>query len=303
MVIRPITDIDLYKHKVPEFADHLLLTQRFEKAISLDMGLTGFGIISCLEGEADFTLNGQKLSINTNSFAILNKGSKLMISVDKIPGQPLLLFFRSILANVVAAEIFYKQPNTEQDLTYQELSDHSLTEHIHYTNASLKQALEQVIQLSQSCASFQALKTDALLRSLLQNLSEENHKALAISARLPVVKKSTRVDLYKRLSLAKSWMDKHLTDHISLNDSADIAMMNPAHFLRNFKTAFGITPHQYLMKKRLRLAKKLLRETQQPIQEISEQLGFEVLSSFSYQFKQQEGISPRAYRTLISGSK
>lgn len=301
MVIRPIlSGVHKDMHKVPEFADHLMLIQRFEQSASLEFGLTGFGMITCLEGEAQFALNDQRLHLDTSSFAIVNQGSTLAITVDKTPAKPVILFFRSILADVVTAEIFHRQVGQEEELSYAELKDYSLTEHIHYANASVTQILEQAIQLSQSCASFQALKTDALLRSLLQSLGQENYEAIALSTRLPVVKKSTRVDLYKRLSHTKSWMDEHLTDNIALEDYAGMALMNPAHFLRNFKTAFGITPHQYLMQKRLELAKKLLQKTQQSVQEISEQIGFDVLSSFSYQFKKQEGISPSQFRRQIT---
>ncbi|MCE7991822.1 MAG: helix-turn-helix transcriptional regulator [Roseivirga sp.] len=296
MIIRPITTgISNKNDTVPEFADHLFLTEVFESTFSHDFGLTGFGLITCLRGQTLFYINDQNLLLDSSSFAVVNRGSRLKLS-GKSASQPVLVFFRSILADVVAAEIFHKNVDSEKEPTYEELRDRSLIEHIHYTRASLNSQLRQVMRLSQSCASFQALKTDALLRSLLQNLSEENYKAIAISSRLPVVKKSTRVDLYKRLSLAKNWMDEHLTANIALQNSAGIAMMNPEHFLRNFKTAFGITPHQYLMQGRLKLAKKLLTETSLSIQEISEQLGFEVLSSFSYQFNRQEGLSPSAYR-------
>lgn len=301
MIIRSIAScFNLESKIVPEYADHLLLTEPLEQVLTMGLGLSGFGLITCLSGQADFRINDQKLSLDASSFAVVNKGSRLSLSVNKLPSQPVLLFFRSILANVVAAEIFYKQTHSKAALTYGELSDHSLIEHIHYANASVKEHIGQVIALSQSCASFQALKTDALLRNLLQSLSDENHKAIAISSKLPVIKKSTRIDLYKRLCLAKSWMNEHLTDNITLDDSAGIAMMNSAHFLRNFKTAFGTTPHQYLMQGRLNLAKSLLKDTQLPIQEISEKVGFEVLSSFSYQFGRQEGLSPRAYRMQVN---
>ncbi len=300
MVIRPIVSgFHLDMHKVPVFADHLMLAQRFEHPFSQELGLTGFGLVTCLEGEAQFIINDQRLQLNTSSFAVINRGSRLVINVDETPARPVLLFFRSILADVVAAEIFHRRSGHDKELSYAELKDYRLTEYVHYTHASVKEVLEQAMQLSQSCASFQALKTDALLRSLLQSLGQENYEAIAVSARLPVVKQSTRVDLYKRLSHTKSWMDEHLTEDISLDDYADMALMNPAHFLRNFKTAFGITPHQYMMEKRLELAKKLLLNTRQSVQEISEQIGFDVLSSFSYQFKKQEGLSPSQFRKQV----
>lgn len=150
--------------------------------------------------------------------------------------------------------------------------------------------------MGSSCASFQALKTDAIVRAILNDLATENLQALAVSKALPAIKTSTKTDLYRRLKITRNFMDHHYHQVPDLDTLAAIAMMNREYFLRNFKLAFDITPHQYLMQKRMSWAKEQLTGGQEPIQSIAEQVGFETLSSFSYQFKKTTGLSPSQYR-------
>lgn len=77
---------------------------------------------------------------------------------------------------------------------------------------------------------------------------------------------------------------------------ADVAMLNRYHFIRLFKEAFGITPHQYMTDMRVNEAKKLLLKNELTISQICYQVGFSSLSSFSLLFKERTGISPSKFR-------
>ena len=71
--------------------------------------------------------------------------------------------------------------------------------------------------------------------------------------------------------------------------------MSPAYFSRSFKAAFGETPHQYLMSRRMERAKALLRAGA-TVTDVCMAVGFSSLGSFSTQFKRLVGESPSAYR-------
>lgn len=69
-----------------------------------------------------------------------------------------------------------------------------------------------------------------------------------------------------------------------------------SHAIRVFKAAYGITPYQYLLQKKLSLAKMMLEGTQLSIQEISASLGFRDSHYFSSFFKREAGVSPQKFR-------
>ena len=204
-----------------------------------------------------------------------------------------LLYFNTVLSDILSVEIFNRN---EPVPTFETASDFALLEHVHYQNASLKNHLTLLLDLGNSCASFHALKADMLIRSMLDDLVAENYEAMRTSANLKVVRKATRVDLFKRLQLARQWIDENYAARVSLRQAADIAMLNQEHFLRMFKQAYQQTPHQYLTQLRLEKAKLLLKQTSEHVSSISHQVGFESLSSFSGLFKQKVGSTPGEFR-------
>jgi AraC-like DNA-binding protein len=77
---------------------------------------------------------------------------------------------------------------------------------------------------------------------------------------------------------------------------ARAAHASPAHFSRSFRDAFGETPHQYLLTRRMERAKHLLRSSSLSVTEISLEVGFQSLGSFSAAFKRIVGATARDYR-------
>jgi AraC family transcriptional regulator len=68
------------------------------------------------------------------------------------------------------------------------------------------------------------------------------------------------------------------------------------HFLRTFKSLTGITPHQWLLRARLRDAAQRLLTGRDPVREIALDVGFEDLSNFIRSFRAEFGVSPGGYR-------
>ncbi len=114
--------------------------------------------------------------------------------------------------------------------------------------------------------------------------------------RLPAVRAATRAEIYCRLHRARDFMEARLMEPISLNQIADAAWFSPHHFLRLFKQMFGETPHQYLTRRRIEVARQMLTRSDQSVTEICSTLGFESLGSFSWLFRRYNGESPEKFR-------
>ena len=119
--------------------------------------------------------------------------------------------------------------------------------------------------------------------------------------KLSSVKSSTRKELYKRVSVAKEYIDENLHKNIDIQDISRVATISPFHFHRTFKTVYGISPHQYRIQKRLGKAAELLMDIDHSITEIAFLTGFADIHSFSRSFKKEYGIPPSKYRRFNDG--
>jgi AraC-like DNA-binding protein len=103
------------------------------------------------------------------------------------------------------------------------------------------------------------------------------------------------IPIYVHLRRAKDLIDREFAEPLDVPALARETHASRAHFIRGFKKAFGETPHQYLLRRRIERAKELLRNTPLAITEVSLAVGFRSLGSFSTAFRQLVGESPSAY--------
>jgi AraC-like DNA-binding protein len=92
------------------------------------------------------------------------------------------------------------------------------------------------------------------------------------------------------------WIDANSHKPIALDDAAGQAGISPFHFLRLFSEVLGVTPHQYLVRSRLRHAARRLADDDSPITDIAYDVGFGDLSNFVRTFHRAAGASPMRFR-------
>lgn len=92
------------------------------------------------------------------------------------------------------------------------------------------------------------------------------------------------------------WMDAHSHESLSLDTMARESGLSVFHFLRVFNRVFGVTPHQYLVRSRLRHAARLLTEGGHSITDVALDVGFNDLSNFVRTFHRAAGIPPNQFR-------
>ena len=114
---------------------------------------------------------------------------------------------------------------------------------------------------------------------------------------------STSASDERRISAALRFIEANLSESLPLDRLAALAKMSEFHFIRVFRNVTGVTPHQYILRARLRQAATRLKTQSQPVLDIALDTGFQDLSHFNHAFRAEFGHSPRTSRRQSSGCR
>jgi len=134
---------------------------------------------------------------------------------------------------------------------------------------------------------YMSLYIHELLTEILQPLPHLYSRAKASTDQLFLIKS---ID---------DFIEKHLSETITLSMLSDVACLSPFHFSRVFTALTGKSPIQYVLGKKIAKSKVMLIYTNKSVSLISEELGFADISHFSRVFHKIEGVSPKKFRTQI----
>jgi AraC-like DNA-binding protein len=112
-------------------------------------------------------------------------------------------------------------------------------------------------------------------------------------------RRMTFVPPARHLLRAKDLADARYFEPLHVDDLARAAGLSRAHFSRQFRRAFGESPHTYLLTRRMERAAALLRTTDRPVVEICFSVGLQSVGSFTTSFTRTYGVSPTAYRAAF----
>lgn len=107
----------------------------------------------------------------------------------------------------------------------------------------------------------------------------------------------------RRAVEAALWIDANAHEAVDLEGAAEEVSLSPFHFLRLFRDVLGVTPHQYLVRCRLRHAARLLADEERSITDVALDVGFADLSNFVRTFHRAAGVSPRGFRQAARGDR
>ena len=249
------------------------------------------------KGEEYYITNNCKYKVNKNNFLILNLMQEYESYIESNESvESFSLFFypkfaEQILNNIVTSSDklleypcgnnYYSQPI----IFWEKLYDNE---------SKVFPALERIQKALNDNPDMNYISEQIYL--VIENLIFTQRNLSSQIHNIPSAKRSTKIELFKRLSIAKDYMDSCCMEKISLSDVAKISCMNEHYMLREFKKIFKTTPYKYLTELRLNESKKLLSSEEKSISEISSKCGYEYLSSFSQAFYQRYGLSPAAFR-------
>ena len=107
------------------------------------------------------------------------------------------------------------------------------------------------------------------------------------------------VSTARHLLRAKDLVDARYSEPLTVDDLARAAGLSRGHFSREFRSAFGESPHAYLLTRRLERAAAMLRNTDRSVTDICFSVGLQSLGSFTTSFTRTYGLSPSAYRAAF----
>jgi AraC family transcriptional regulator len=233
-------------------------------------------------------------SVDESSYLVLNHGQSYAINIDSPrPVESFCIFF---------PPGFLSQILQSLSLCARRLLDHPADDTPqHLCLFEKNYAHDQILSpaLFRLRSRYQTLEGGGLLEQfhdLAERLLSVHNRVLRETERLNSVRPATRHELYRRVSLARDYLHAMFAEPITLAHLARIACLSQNHLLRTFRQIYGETPHQFLVRRRLTEARRLLAHTQTPVTQVCMAVGFESLGSFSTLFRRRSGLSPAEYR-------
>lgn len=260
-------------------------------------------IKTAFNGSEFYKINNCEFSVNDKNYFIVNNGNNYSSYINSASRV------RSFTINFSSS--FVDDVLTGCSSTGEYLLDNfgheeghclefyeKLNQHDHLVSPVIFSLLELVPRFHQN-----VLKIEELYFQLLGKIIAKQQELEKQMFRVPVAKISTKRELYKRLSMAKDFIDSCYTRDISIAELASVCFLNQTYFLRQFKNFFKITPRQYLINRRMQVARSLLdSEKDISITEVCFCVGYHDLASFSKMFKKFYFCSPMSYQRLDHGT-
>jgi AraC-like DNA-binding protein len=257
-----------------------------------------FSLRFVLSGSERYDLGRRNLSIYPDSFLILNRGTQYASDAESgMPVQSFCLNFdQQFLQDFKDCYTFNDNKLLTRGLSSRQSQEFDETIYpfrgdIRYNVQHLKHHLDKGTQ-------DELLINEYLHHCLLNYFNIYNEEILNKANKLNFLNPATKMEILRRLNMAKEYLYSNYNQNISLDDLADHACLSVNHLLRTFKQAFGVSPHQFLIQLRLQRAQILLKSTNYAINEVVGLVGFECPSSFIRLFKTHYHITPLKYRQI-----
>jgi AraC family transcriptional regulator len=262
------------------------------KKLETDCPFAGLGVKYVASGEEIYYANNKKYNVKVGEYIIGNEFTKSLVQINsKESVQGLCIDISSEIISEVAE--FHDLNGSE--LKEFLLSDQFFVNRYNVKNTSLGYTLNDINQKIKSGTFTNDLHQNELFYSLAESIITDQRFVFDHLTNLDFKKDLTNEEVFRSVLNAKSFIDENLTANLSLESIAIQTGISKYHFIRVFKSAFGISPYQYQKRKRLELAKlDLIKGNDIFFTAIL--YGFPDVPTFSKAFKQQFGQTPGSIR-------
>ena len=254
--------------------------------------------VKCVRsGQEVYQLNRINHTVNQDNFLILNEGCMYSSFIQtQAETESFTLHFTQQNINIILSSVL------RSDLENLDDPHEKLGGEVQFIERLYPYSNRMGSYISKLQASLSETSTTVLFELLYLLLGELLYVQKITDCeieKITATKRSTREELYKRLYTARDYMYSCYNEEVSLQQLSQICLLNGYYLLKEFKKYFQLTPHQYLTKRRLEVAKQLLLESNEPIEQIVHEIGFKDTSSFYKLFKTHFNVSLSDYRKSV----
>jgi len=253
-------------------------------------------IKTILSGEEWYGIDRHSLVVRPGQFLVLNDDQRYSCRTsrgEKVRG--LSVFFKKEFASAVFSDMLNSEGALLDNSSYNNSTIPEFFQTLNNISPDLQAQFSRLITTIES-RGYDATMVDEHLVFLLRHLIRVHKSDMVRGAGIRAVKATTRIEIYKRLCIARDILHSSYTENLDLSKISSLACLSVPQLIRQFKAAFHCTPYQYLIRIRLRHAAQLLQYTDKPVQEITWICGFENTSAFCRAFKSVYGIQPVLFR-------
>jgi AraC family transcriptional regulator len=231
---------------------------------------------------ASFIVNRQELRLNCNPGEyIVHSPHAVFGIIRREPGSVLHVFLKRALLDEVVGELFDHDSHDIEVVSKFSVVDVSVTGMLHLLRRAVSEPVERT-----------ALSMDYISRALVAEVAARSLLVLPQRKATPLDRKLTPRQIHQ----VTDYIRQHLSSEIQLNELAGLVGLSRTTFAQSFKASLKETPHQYVIRTRIRQAKELLSKRDRSMTEVASICGFYDQAHFSRSFRKVTGVTPSTYR-------
>ncbi|MBS1624458.1 MAG: helix-turn-helix transcriptional regulator [Bacteroidetes bacterium] len=278
----------------PDTGTLLIKTPKMDET---DWHVSRLSVNRMLNGVAHYRVGDRECTVTSDNFLVINQGQTYKTSFEgREDAEMMTVGFRPGFAE----GIFQSLTNTEEWLldnpVFKPNEPLRFFEKTYKADPVITSVFQDLREVVCSSNDAEGYDLEDKYTDLLERLMEIHFDIYSDIRTRGYVKPSTGIELYKRISMARDYIDSNYTRDILLEDIAQNCCLSVSHLKRLFKEYFHITPHQYIIQRRLEKARTLLIQSDMPVRNICGEIGFENTSSFIRLFRNSYNLTPMSFR-------
>lgn len=266
--------------------------------VDIPMRPRGFAIKYVLEGTEHYQIQQKSYAVRAGSCLLLPPGARGSVGINSpeaVKGLCITIA-PELLTEVSRSLVLPHEPQVIASPQHWEASPLADEHFLPVSDSKMSSFLQQLgTPLQASEAQAVSFSSEFYYRIAELYLGDCTNIYQSLG-RINAARWATRKELYRRLVLGRSFMEDCFMQPVEIADIARSATMSEYQFFRLFKAVYGISPYQFILKKRLDMGYSMLKTGHYTVSEVALQTGFADIFSFSKAFKKRFGQNPSAQK-------